>query len=201
MAVADNALCTLAQLKTYLNISGSSQDSALEDLVDAVSAGAEAYTRRELAARDQAWTGGDALDGNGHTVLRAPQWPLNSISSLEVNGVEISARAAIGGSGYVIDKGAGLIRLVGYVFYQGVQNVEISANAGFDPVPADLRQAAIEWAAMLVKQSGISGLGKHWLGIKSDDKPKNMGTVQLSQGEPPRQVAAKLRIYRRKAGL
>lgn len=180
MSVSAYALCTLAQLKAYLGITSADYDSQLEDLVDAASAQAEAFTGRKLAARDYAW----ALNGTGEPDLFVPEWPLNTITTLEINGAEIPARTTWDGSGYVLEADMGLIRLSGYVFYRGMGNVEVSANAGYAAAPEDLRQAVIELAAWKAKQSSMQGIGQDWLGKTSEAKPQNMGTLGLVKGIP-----------------
>lgn len=196
MALDTHALCSLAELKSYMGISADTWDDQLEELINAATAQAESHTGRELAARDQEW----ALDGNNETDLVVPQWPLNSISSLEINGVEISARESWQGYGYVIDSEAGMIQLQGYVFTGGLANIEISANAGYATVPADLEQAVVELAAWKAKQSQISDIGQGWLGKQSEAKPQNMGTTSLVRGVP-REIAEVFGRYTRMGGI
>ncbi len=196
MSVSAYALCTLAQLKSYLGITSTDYDSQLEDLVDAASAQAEAFTGRKLAARDYPWE----LDGNGQAALFVPEWPLNSITTLEINGAEIPARTSYDGAGYVIEADQGLIRLSNYVFYLGMKNVEIAANAGYATVPEDLRQAVIELAAWKAKQSSMQGIGQDWLGKTSEAKPHDMGTLGLVKGIPA-DLAEVLGRYARRGGL
>ncbi len=198
MAVAANALCALADLKAYAGLpsAAAAYDAALEALIDAVSEAAEQHTGRVLAETDYTWR----LDGNGLDELLVPEWPLNSVTTLTVNGETIPARASLTSSGYVPT--AYNIKLVGYLFYEGIQNVSIAAKAGYSTVPADLKQAAIEWAAWKLKESSVATVGKGELGMTSVVLPAGGGTksywTSQGGGVPP-QVKAVLDQYRRLA--
>ena len=77
MAVGTYALTSLAKVKAFLGISGTTNDTLLETLVDRVTALAESYTNRKLKARDYSYdpdaAGYDAdnaiLDGNDRNRL------------------------------------------------------------------------------------------------------------------------------------
>ena len=56
--------------------------------IDAVSAAMDAYTGRKLKAAAYTWS----LDGNGFDELLTPEWPLNSVTALTVDGSSITAR-------------------------------------------------------------------------------------------------------------
>lgn len=64
---------------------------------------------------------------------------------------------------YVIDDAeAGLIKLDQLLFQRGLQNIKITYVGGYDPIPSDLEQAAIEmvWAA---REKGLNNL----IGVRS----------------------------------
>lgn len=203
MSVSAYALCTLAGLETYLGLESGDHDAGLENLIDAVSAASEAYTGRKLAARDYSWR----KNGNGETLMLVDEWPLNSITTLKINGVTIaeSSTPELGTAGYRIDSVAGIIRLIGYVFSRGIDNIEINANAGYAAIPGDLAQAAIEWAAWKYKESNLADVGVGVLGKTQEERPANQGTTTFwtsgSDKNIPPNVKWVLDRYKRAGGL
>jgi uncharacterized phiE125 gp8 family phage protein len=165
MPVGTYALTSLINLKSYLNISVETYDTLLENLIDRATALFESFTGRNLMARDYSYDSSsddyDAdnaiLDGNGFDQIILPQYPINSVTTLRINEIEIDARDGIYSLGYVVDAKAGIIRLAGYLFSEGWGNVELEYNAGYSAVPKDLEQAVIEQAAWMHKQSGEGG--------------------------------------------
>ena len=81
------------------------------------------------------------------------------------------------------DANAGMIRLDGYRFQAGVQNIKITYSGGYAVIPADLEQAAIEmvWAA---REKGAHNL----IGVRSrsiaDGNVQfvNLGWESLAEG-------------------
>lgn len=172
MSLSADALTTGEALKRYLSISSSDNDELIDSLIDAVSAQFNSYTGRKLAARDyshdsqdQAYDPDNAiLNGSGHGQLLLPQYPVVSLSSLEMDGLALSQAPANSQSGWVLDQGAGLITLLDQVFSKGVANIRLAYRAGFETIPADLAQAALEQAATRFQESA-EGHGR--LGISA----------------------------------
>lgn len=200
-----SALCALADLKTYAGISGSDYDDALTNLINAVSAAADAYTGRKLKARnygtgdnppESAWV----FDGDGSRLWICPQRPLNSVASLVVDITTISERSSVWTSGYVLDIEMGTVELAGYIFTSGLKNCTIQGNAGYATIPDDLEQAAIEWAAWKIRESSISNIGKNVFGETQKQLPAGGGTLRywtdgLIKDIPP-QIKSVLDNYR-----
>jgi len=172
MAVGTHCLITLAELKAYMNLTVSTHDTLLEQLADRATGLFEEDTSRKLKARDYSYDSGSGdydsdnaiLDGCGFDEMNMPQYPVNSVTTLRINETEIDARSDIYGLGYVIRKKEGMIRLIGYLFTRGTANIELVYNAGFSTVPNVLKQACIEQAAWLFKQSAA---GSALLGVSS----------------------------------
>lgn len=204
MSLSSAALVSLSALKAYLGLPAAAQayDSALETLIDAVSAQAERHTGRKLAARAYTWD----LDGDGTVNLYVPEWPLNSVSLLQVDGYEVPARPSLAGSGYLIYGDQGLIKIYSWgVFTAGEQNVHLVCNAGLNPVPYDLAQAACEFAAWKLKESGVVNVGKGKLGETQVVMPQGGGTQSfwtsgLIKDVPP-QVGRVFDSYARRGAL
>ena len=205
MAVGEHALTTLAELKDYLNISGSGDDSILESLIDRVTALFESYTGRKLKARDYHYDPAEAaydpenavLDGDGGSSLILPQYPVNSITTLRVMGSEIPEATSYAATGWINDgnlRSAGILRLRGYTLSAGRAFVEIAYNAGYGAVPDDLAQAAIEQAAWKFREGR-----KGELGIQSHTLPDGSVTFRPTDLLPS--VQGVLSLYKSRFAL
>lgn len=78
MAVGTYALTSLANLKEYLGITSSSDDTILEKCIDRATARIETYCGRKIKARDHA----EWRDGAPVQSMRLYQWPVISVSNV-----------------------------------------------------------------------------------------------------------------------
>lgn len=204
MAVGTYALTSLANLKSYLNLSVTTHDTLLEKLVDRATSLAEDYTNRKLKARDYSYdSDADAydadnavLDGNDRDHMIMPQYPVNSVTTVRINTLSIDERDTVFDTGWVLDKKNGIIRLAGYVFTGGLKNIEFAYNAGYATVPDDLEQAVIEQAAWMFKQSTA---GSALLGITAKTLPD--GSISFSSGDILSQVKLVFNRYKKRIAL
>lgn len=204
MALSNDALATLAAVKQYLTIAGTENDELIERLIEAVSARFMTNTGRLLAARDFSPESADpaydpdnaVLSGSGHSELLLPQYPVVSLSSLAIDGRAVSPSAAAGDGGYVVDRLAGVVMLSGAAFPRGPANVAVAYRAGYETVPPDLAQAAIEQTAEAFEQSS-AGQGR--LGQSARTLADGSVSYQVSELLPS--VAAVLERYRRRSLL
>lgn len=204
MALSADALCSLAQLKEYLQVSSSEHDSFIEGLIEAVSARFMAYTGRKLTARDYSPDPEDEnhdqdnaiLSGTGHRELLLPQYPVTALSTLLLDGRAVTQAQTGYASGWVLDQAAGVVSLLSQVFPMGSHNVQITYRAGFETAPPDLAQAAVEQSAVLFQESSV-GHGR--LGISA--RTLADGSVSYSQKTLLPQVAAVLDRYRNRSLL
>ena len=203
MAVGEYALITLIQLKTYMKLTIDDNDELLENLIDRTTSLFEDFTSRNLKARDYSYDSESddydqdnaVLDGNDKNQIILPQYPVNSVSTLRINEVEISARAGYT-QGYIIDRNTGILRLSGYVFSQGMANIEIEYNAGYSSVPDTLIQACIEQSAWKYKQSVPGGA---LLGVNSRQLAD--GSVSYATKELLPEVRMVLEKYKKRFAL
>ena len=204
MALSQDALCSLARVKEYLQISSSDHDSFIEGLIEAVSARFSSYTGRQLTARDYSPDPEDehydpdnaVLSGTGHCELLLPQYPVTALSALSVDGRAVAQASSPYASGWVLDQAAGVLSLLDQVFPVGRHNVQVAYRAGFAVVPPDLAQAAVEQSAVLFQESSV-GHGR--LGISA--RTLADGSVSYSQKTLLPQVAAVLDRYRNRSLL
>lgn len=204
MALSDQALTSVQALKDYLKLTSDENDALLECLIEAVSAHFAAHTGRHLTARvyspEPASPDFDpdnaVLDGSGYPELLLPQYPVQALASLSLEGVALQPAQAPGQPGWVLDRSAGVLSLVSAVFTRGRQNVAVSYRAVFDKIPAELAQACLEQAAMRFQESG-AGQGR--LGVSARNLADGSVSYQGQAMLP--QVTAVLDRYRNRSLL
>lgn len=204
MALSLQALTSVQAVKNYLGLSSADHDALLESLIEAVSAHFAAHTGRALKARDYspdpaspAFDPDNALlDGSGYPELLLPQYPVQGLASLVVDGVPLSPAQTPGQAGWVLDRGAGVVSLVGGVFSRGRHNLAVTYRAGFETVPADLAQACLEQVATRFQESG-AGQGR--LGVSA--RTLADGSVSYQGQALLPQVTAVLDRYRNRSLL
>jgi hypothetical protein len=135
-------LTTLANVKGWLGLPDSNvnADDLLTRLITAASAVIESFLSRTIGVTTytQRFSG---LGANSQVQV-LPQYPVTSVSSVVIDGVNISAVSGPGAPGYDFDDYA--VYLIGYEFTRGKLNVSITWQAGYATVPEDIAQACIE---------------------------------------------------------
>lgn len=136
------SLLTLAELKTYLGVTTSDNDSLYELLINNVTDYIEKYCGRRFA--ETSYTD-EKHDGHDFNKLVLKQYPVNSTESFS-----IKERLYIGGTfseitstDYVVDYNRGIIERVDS-FEEGTQNYAVTYTAGYSTIPNDLKQAALD---------------------------------------------------------
>jgi len=131
----------------------------LGSLVSAASARIERYCRRLLAAEDRT----ELHDGDGTGNLFLRTFPVVEIDSVTVTDADGQSETYDGDS-LVVNERTGELRFAPDAarlrFPAGFQNVVVAYTAGFDPIPADVQEAAVQlccWlAASLAKDPTAS---------------------------------------------
>lgn len=141
------ALTTLAAVKQYLQIeqSDTSADLLLQRMIDAASATIENYCSRTFLSASYT----EVFDGNGNRKMALSNFPVINVSSVVVNGQSIPLRSTPTGVGYTFNDIT--VKLVGYRFDDGMDNVAITYTAGLAIVPADVDIACCEMVAIRFK--------------------------------------------------
>lgn len=120
------SLTTLAAVKAYLGLGTAGQDALIPVLIARESGQVERWTGRQFPVVTRT---SERLNGTGSRGLALPDSPILSVSSLLVDGVEISAAANAQSTGYLFDDDC--LYLTGATFPRGYQNVECSWVAGY----------------------------------------------------------------------
>lgn len=172
MSLNSNALCTVAQCKTYLDIqtTDSSQDSKLEQLINVSSSMIENYLDRKLIWQQYV----ELQDGRVSDRLLLKEWPAEKPSEIRSDTLwSFNDTTILPSENYEIDQQCTVV-LKGYYFPRGNQNIRVTYYAGYaSPVsggagfqlPAEINQAAImlvAWQYQLRadRRLGIASKGK-----------------------------------------
>ncbi len=137
-SASDAPLVSLADVKTHLNITATTNDEELRRFIDAATDAAERYTGRSL--RGQSVT--ETLDGNGTPNLLLGSVPVRSVTSVTIGGSTVAA------TGYTASTSGVLTRLGGSYtpgpWTPGVGNVTVTYLAGEASPPPAAVQAVLE---------------------------------------------------------
>jgi hypothetical protein len=163
---ASTDLCTLAQAKEWLNISTSSDDDMINNMIDRASEWIENWCDRKFASAQytEYFTGDDLPDGD---VLVAHPPIRDSSGNLVRTQTQIDADVAIyddtnkaWGSGTAIaTTNLGVESEVGLIhsdvaFYKGsVGNVKVVYRGGYSTLPTDVVQACVRLVAFWYNKS------------------------------------------------
>lgn len=179
MAAGD--LTTLANVKQYMNITVTTDDSLLTRLVTEVSQYMQSWLNRTIAST--VYT--EKRDGTGGYQMTLREYPIISITSLMIDNIVIPAAADPTQTGYLFDKER--IVLNGYQFTRSFQNIVINYTAGYAATPFELEQVCIDMVSTAYKT-------KDRIGVSS--KTINGETVSFNLGAMTQGNLAIMNNYR-----
>lgn len=173
-------LCSLDDLKTFLEITDDTQDEHLANLILRATAFVETYCRRQFAEREHT----DWFTGDGTREVRLSQYPVVSLSV--VQDVYVAQAFNYGASDehedWECDLGAGILTLLGDKFHAWPpKGYKVVFVAGYDPIPEDLRQVCVELAAakFYLKDSQRSGVASKTVGGQTTTfRPDDLSPAQ-----------------------
>lgn len=175
------ALTSVANLKAYLSLKTTTDDDLLARIVVAASKWFESQVARTITLT----TYEHSFVGDDTTLVRLPEAPVTSVSSVMIDDQLIPQALAAADQGWRLV--GNVIYLKGYSFSYG-SFVQISYTAGFAQVPADIEQAVIEVAADRFQYRSRVG-----------QVTKSMGgeSVSFVSFQIPVQVQTVIDVYRR----
>lgn len=184
MALAD--LTTLEAVKAYASITNTATDQMLGEMIAAFSAFFRGQANRDITLSSY----DIRRSGRGTFALQLPQYPIQSIDLLEIDGRTIAAQAAWGTPGFYFDEEQ--IALESHMFTRGVSNIHIQFTAGLSTVPADVAAAVNEIVTL-----------RYRLRDKLEWSSKSLAseTVSLVQKAMPDWVKSTISDYQRVAAL
>lgn len=129
MATGEYALASWADISAEFGYLADEQ-AKVERLIDIATARMEMEAKHKILARD--FTAA-IVDGPGRDTLLMPQFPVNSVSSLNVDSSRVfDAATLIESTEYMIDRDAGMIRLYSGTFPSGYGVIKLTYNAGYN---------------------------------------------------------------------
>lgn len=195
------SLATVADALQWLGQT-SDTDGKIARLLSGVSTQIQNFLSYNVAKSSYTRT----LDGEGTRQLFLPERPLVSVETLTIDGLSIPKGVMSGGvqrPGFY--NNANAILLVGYGFTRGFQNISATYTAGYDPIPADIVQAALEWTKMLWTMGAMpfpSNVVKVAAGDTSFDFGDAGGSATDARKIPiPTSIYSIIAIYRRVVGV
>ena len=151
MALNDNALCTVQEVKNYYEMTGTSAevDTLIETIINGTSQIFETYCDR--AFLDTTYT--EYYDGNGKSVLFLDNSPATTISGIWDDTEWTWADASLIPVANYRTADTNRVVFRDTVLNKAEQNVRIIYNAGYTSIPEDLRQTCTIEVARIVKES------------------------------------------------
>jgi hypothetical protein len=170
--VAD--LVKLSDVKHFIgNDATSAEDYTLATMITAVSDAITQILGRNILATDYTTT----FDGKGHSKYQFPQYPVTAVSSLSIDGTDIPIRTDLTSTSAAYVFNENFLTLIGTSFTPGIQNCTISYTAGYENVPASIKQACIRWIAFLRAKNDRIDLASKAMGPET--------TAYLMSSMPP----------------
>ena len=202
MPSSPDDLCVLADLKAWLNIQTSSEDTLLQNLITRGSLQMLRWMNRDHII---ATSYTENRDGSDSLFILPRNFPLIAVSSVMVDGIVIPAATSQVGAGFVFDARKIMLRGGSSAFYslgpygsqyqyrfnRGFQNVQLVYQAGYASVPADLQQAAIEGFAYVYRRRTHIG--------EDANSASGQVTISFSREMLPQSVLMTLEQYTRRA--
>lgn len=161
--MAGTAFSTLQEVKDFCGIASNNNDAVLQLLIDSVEGALGSFCNRDAL---QLKPVEELRDGTGSCKLVLVESPLETVTSLTINGRSIPAAPDDMSSGYFFKAGGRVINLRGYAFESGNRNVRINYTAGYGglfPLPPDLKMAARLYISARYKERERTGVSSRSL--------------------------------------
>lgn len=160
------AIIELADLKTFLGITGTSEDDLLQIYLDATNEFVGQYCKRTFEETEYTQ---ELYDGTGHVALNLRNYPIVEVEEVLVETEEVTERTDVGEEGYYIQNADWGILYNDDLWSRGRGNVQVTYTAGYDAssMPAGLKLAAYKIAAYMRNTGKRTGIRSESLGSYS----------------------------------
>ena len=149
-------LCTLADVKEFLGLTVSTDDTLLTSLISAESEFIQNYLNRQLGI--QQYT--EQFSGIGKTRHKLRNYPCTAVTSVTIDGQAIPVTTSSNVAGYMAIEDN--IVLFGYAFSNGNYNCIVVYSAGAYPT-LDVTRACVELVATKYREKDRLGLASKGL--------------------------------------
>ncbi len=155
---SDEDLITLAELKVFLGISGTTYDALLRQLITAASYTFIKYC--EKTSFKLSTYSGTIMNGTGQRYLIFPDWPVTSITRV-ITGYNDYVPTTFAGSQFDLEGATGEARFKPTATFAGripggFQNISTTYIAGLSTIPADLKLACKLFCKRLYQQTTVN---------------------------------------------
>jgi len=147
---SSDMLTSVSNVKSFLDISNTSDDTLIQNIIYRVTDQIQSYCRRDFFSTEYT----EYYDGDGSKTLIVNQFPITAIDSIyddidyqwgsddEISSDDIIFNANSN------DSKSGIINLDTDYFSIGKQNIKITYTAGYSTIPYDIEKAAILLSAI-----------------------------------------------------
>jgi uncharacterized phiE125 gp8 family phage protein len=149
MGLNPNALVAVADVKSYIKLSGTADDTIIETIINGVSDLFENYCNAKFI--NIAVT--EVLDGQDSDIQVVNSLPVGALTSVKTRVLDVWTAQTL--TEFVTNSKAGLIKWEYGIFPEGFQNVEIKYTAGYAAIsnlPSDLKLAALKQCEFFYKR-------------------------------------------------
>lgn len=182
--LASDALCTLAELKEVLVITGTTYDTRLTLAINTATRRILSYIDRTIAST--VYT--EDYDGNGTPMLMLKNFPLIGNPTT----VHVDAKRTFGSDSlltieddYLVNGAEGFLRMVGTqsnalttaIWSRGQLNIRVVYTAGYATIPEEINLTCRLYAAYLYKKMGSQGNISYSIGqisVVEDNHPSGI---------------------------
>lgn len=183
-------LTTLTKVKNYLGISGTDEDTLLNELISGASGAIENFCNRILG--EATYT--EHHDGRGKSSVVLKQFPVVSVTSVHDDiDRDFEVGDLVDADNYIVDMVAGMVMLKSNAtFADGILNVKVVYRAGYSTIPESVDLACQIWVAAFYNRlkdgadgfasENIGGIAQAFLNISM---PENVKALILPYREIP----------------
>jgi hypothetical protein len=156
-----NALVSISDVKSFMDILSTDYDSFITHLVSVASQTIETYCQQPI--KNDLVT--ESFYGNGSTEKDLDYFPVNSINAITYETETNGAWVAVDSEDYQLYSNRKSYHVINDGGFTRGYPYHIGAYVGYNAVPYDVQQVAIEMAAMGFANSGVRGESR--LGVDS----------------------------------
>lgn len=164
------AIITTAEVKERIDITGSTYDTQISNIIDKVDQTIKTWAGQSIEAESKTIN----FEGKGKSYFLFANMPVNSITSVKYKTEPLGSQTTVSSSDYGIVETDGIYKLYNKnTFYAGYL-YEVVFNYGYNTVPEDVKNTAIEMAMALIYDSDFLG---------GDDGRFGFASKQLNSGD------------------
>lgn len=153
-------IATLAELKSYLWIIDSSQDTILTIFLDSADDFVKSYIGREIESA----TYTEYFDGDGQREILMKNYPVTTLTSFDENTGTLQTPVWTAKDPTTFKLSPNIAKLF-LTFYKtrGFQNFKVVYVAGYETIPGDIKLATLKLAAWYYNRRTSDGIKKEWV--------------------------------------